>query len=251
MAGHSQYKNIMHRKGRQDARKGKILNKISREIIVASRGGSADPASNPRLRAAIAEAKANSMPRDRIERAIKAGQPGGDDKSNYEALRYEGYGPGSVAIIVETLTDNRNRTAPELRTIFGKNGGNIGEQNSVLFQFTHLGQVVYPAAVASADAVMEAAIEAGADDVESTDESHFIRMAVEDFGTVVAALEAKFGEPSEAKLIWTPNVSVAPALAEAQTLMKLIDALEDQDDVQAVYANFELTDDVAAALDAA
>jgi YebC/PmpR family DNA-binding regulatory protein len=188
------------------------------------------------------------MPRERIERAIKAGQPGGDDKSTYENLRFEGYGPGRVALIIEVLTDNRNRTGPELRTLFSKGGGTLGEQNSVAFQFSQVGQVVYPVSVASSDAVMEAAIEAGAQDVESNDSQHTVFCAVTDFGMVSAVLEAKFGEPLEAKLVWRPNMTVSPGGEEAASLMKLLDGLDDHDDVQAVYGNYEFSDEVLAAL---
>lgn len=245
MAGHSQFKNIMHRKGRQDAKKAKILNKISREIIVAAKSGG-DLAANPRLRAAVAEARANNMPRERIERTIKSAQ-GGDDKTNYEALRYEGYGPGNVALIIEILTDNRNRTGPELRTLMDKNGGTVGAQNSVAFQFEHLGQIIYPADKASADAMLEAAIDAGARDVESG-EQHVVLTEINDFGAVTGALEKKFGDPSEAKLVWRANVSVSPSQEEAASVLKLIDLLEDHDDVQAVYANFEISDEIMAKL---
>ncbi len=240
MAGHSQFKNIMHRKGRQDATRGKIFNKIAREITVAAKSGLPDPAANPRLRAAMAEARANNMPRERIERAIKAGQPGGADAANYEEVRYEGYGPGGVALIVEALTDNRNRTAAEIRTAFGKNGGALGETNSVSFMFTRCGQIVFAAKVASADAMLEAVIEAGGDNVESDTETHSVTTSVEDFGAARAALESKFGEAQSAKLAWLPNMQTPITGDAAAALLKLIETLDDNDDVQTVYGNYDI-----------
>jgi YebC/PmpR family DNA-binding regulatory protein len=240
MAGHSQFKNIMHRKGAQDAKKAKIFNKIAREITVAVKGGAPDPATNPRLRAAMAAARENNMTRDRIDRAIKAALPGGADSANYEEIRYEGFGPAGVAVIVEALTDNRNRTASELRTIFSKNGGTMGESGSVSFMFSRVGLLVYPASVASADAMFEAAVEAGADNVESTADAHDVITTVENFAAVRDAIEAKYGEAREAKLTWLPLNTIAPDEESAVTLLKLLDTLEDNDDVQSVIANFEL-----------
>jgi YebC/PmpR family DNA-binding regulatory protein len=228
----------MHSKGASDAKKGKIFNKIAREIMVSVKTGAPDPAHNPRLRAAIADARVKNMPRERIERAIKAGQPGSDDKANYENVRYEGYGPGGVALIIEALTDNRNRTAAELRSALSKNGGSLGESNSVAFMFDRLGLIVYPAAKASADAMLESVIEAGGEDVESDAENHYISTNPEDFGAVRAALEGKYGEPSSAKLTWEAK---APATLEGDALAqitKLVDILEDDDDVQEVFANY-------------
>ena len=239
MSGHSHAKNIMHSKGASDAKKGKIFNKIAREIMVSVKLGSPDPAHNPRLRAAIADARVKNMTRDRIERAIKSGQPGSDDKANYEEVRYEGYGPGGVALIIEGLTDNRNRTAAELRTLLSKNGGALGETNSVSFMFDRLAAISYPAAKASADAMLEAVIDAGGENVESDADEHYITCSVEDFGKVRAALEAKFGEPSTAKLTWEPK-TMTPVPGDAATnLEKLLDSLEDNDDIQNVYDNAE------------
>lgn len=245
MAGHSQFANIMHRKGRQDAKRAKMFNKLVREIIVAAKQGMPDPEHNPRLRSAIAAARAQSVPRDRIEKAIK---PSGADDKIYEELRYEGFGPGRVALIIDILTDNRNRTASEIRTIMGKNGGQLGEMNSVAFMFQRVGQIVYPASSGSADAVMEAAIEAGADDVQSGEEGHTIYTQPEELSKVSIAIEAKLGEPSESKLGWKPSTTVSLGLEEAKSLMNLIDLLEDNDDVQTIHANYEIPDDVAAEL---
>jgi len=248
MAGHSQFKNIMHRKGAQDAKRAKVFTKIIRELTVAARSGLPDPASNPRLRAAIISARAGNMSKDTIDRAIKRGA-GGEDGTNYEEVRYEGYGPGGVALIVEALTDNRNRTASDVRTAFNKSGGALGETNSVSFMFSRLGEVTYPAKVASADAMLEGAIEAGADDVESGEEDHVILCAPDDLSAVRDALEATFGPSSSAKLVWRP-ATTAPVTDEevAQSLFKFIDVLEDNDDVQTVYANFDIPDDLMAKL---
>lgn len=244
MAGHSQFKNIMHRKGAQDAKRAKKFNKLAREITVSAKAGLPDPASNPRLRAAIQAARAENMPKDRIERAIKQGTPGADG-ANYEEVRYEGYGPGGVALIVEALTDNRNRTASEVRTAFTKFGGTLGETNSVSFMFNRIGQVVYPASVADADTVLEAAIEAGADDVQSDEGGHYISTAVDSLGEVRDALETRFGPPESAKLTWQQQNTV-PVAAEdaAQSLMKLLDMLDDNDDVQTVLGNFDIPQDL-------
>src|SRR3954454_16339586 len=203
MAGHSQFKNIMYRKGAQDAKRAKVFTKIIRELTVSAKSGQADPAANPRLRAAITSARQANMSRDTMERAIKRGA-GGEDNTAYDEVRYEGYGPGGVAVIVEALTDNRNRTASEVRTLFAKAGGNLGETNSVSFMFERKGVIVYPAKTAGADAVFEAALDAGADNVESDAVAHEITCATDDFSAVRDALEKKFGEASEAKLQWRP-----------------------------------------------
>lgn len=242
MAGHSHAKNVMHQKNASDAKKAKIFNKIAREIMVSVKLGSPDPASNPRLRAAIAEARSKNMTRDRIERAIKSGQPGSDDKAIYEEVRYEAYGPGGCALIIEALTDNRNRTAAEVRTALSKNGGNLGETGSVGFMFDRVGEIVYPADKASADAMFEAVIEAGGDDVASDEDGHYITTSIENFGAVRAALEGKFGEPSSAKLVWEPKNTVPVPADATETLTKLIDILEDNDDVQNVFGNYEIAE---------
>jgi len=241
MAGHSHAKNVMHQKGKSDAKKAKLFNKLGREIAVSAKLGSADPASNPRLRAAIAEARADNMPRERIERAIKSAQPGADN-ANYEEVRYEGYGPGGVALIIEALTDNRNRTASEIRTAFSKFGGALGESNSVAFMFARIGQIVYPAGAATADAMLDAVIEAGGDNVESGADGHEITTSVEDFGAVRAALEKKFGEPQSAKLAWKPHTIVPVTGENVQNLIKLLEVLDDNDDVQNVTGNFDIAE---------
>ena len=243
MAGHSQFKNIMHRKGAQDKKRAKIFSKVQREITVAAKSGGGDPGANPRLRAAIASAREVNMPNDRIKRAIDTatGAAGGE---NYAEVRYEGYGPGGIAVIVDALTDNRNRTATEMRTIFGKHGGNLGETNSVSFMFDRVGQIVYPAAKASAEKTFEAAAEAGAQDCASNSEFHEIVTGLDDFSVVRDALEKKFGEPQRAGLIWKPNVMVPVDQMQAQSLMELVEALEDNDDVQTVTTNFEVSDEV-------
>jgi YebC/PmpR family DNA-binding regulatory protein len=248
MAGHSQFKNIMHRKGAQDAKRAKVFTKIIRELTVAARSGLPDPAANPRLRAAVIAARAANMPKDTVDRAIKRGA-GGEDGTNYEEVRYEGYGPGGVALIVEALTDNRNRTAGDVRTAFNKAGGALGETNSVSFMFQRRGEVTYPAKVASADAMLEGAIEAGADDVESGEEEHVILCAPDDLSSVRDGLEASFGPSSSAKLVWRPATTAPVADEEvAQSLFKFIDVLEDNDDVQTVYANFDIPEDLMAKL---
>ncbi len=249
MAGHSQFKNIMHRKGAQDARRARQFAKLIREITVSARTGLPDPAANPRLRAAMAEARGANMPRDTIERAVKkaTGTAGGDD---YVDVRYEGYGPAGVAVIVEALTDNRNRTASDVRAAFSKHGGALGETNSVSFMFTRLGVIEYPAAAATADAMLEAAIDAGADNAESGPEGHEVTCAPDDWMAVRDALEARFGPPAGAKLDWRPSTSVTLDEERATSLLKLIDALEDNDDVQNVYANFEIPDTVMQSLSA-
>ncbi|MEA2754233.1 MAG: hypothetical protein QOJ54_522 [Aliidongia sp.] len=249
MAGHSQFKNIMHRKGAQDKKRGKVFTKLIRELTTAARSGLPDPAANPRLRAAVTAARQSNMPRDTIDRAIKRGA-GGEDGDNYEEIRYEGYGPGGIAVIVEALTDNRNRTASEVRTAFTKSGGTLGETNSVSFQFSRDGQVTYPAGTGSADAMLEAAIDAGADDVESDEDEHRIICALDDLATVRDALETKFGPATAAKLVWRPQTLVPVGEDEvAQALFKLVEALEDSDDVQTVYANFDIPDDIMARLE--
>ena len=250
MAGHSQFKNIMHRKGAQDAKRARQFAKLIREITVSARAGLPDPASNPRLRSAMAEARSVNMPRDTIERAVKkaAGAMAGDD---YVEVRYEGFGPGGVALIVKGLTDNRNRTASDLRVVFNKHGGAMGESNSVSFMFTHVGAVQYPAAAASEDAMLDAAIEAGADNVDSSPDGHDVTCAIEALGAVRDALEAQFGPATTSRLEWRP-ATTAPLDADGATnLFKLIDALDDHDDVQRVYANYEIPDDVMALLSAA
>lgn len=246
MAGHSKWANIQHRKGRQDAVRAKMFSKLSKEITVAAKMGDPDPDKNPRLRLAVKEAKAASMPKDNIERAIKKSQ--GGDAENYDEIRYEGYGPGGVAVIVEAMTDNRNRTASNVRSTFSKNGGNLGETGSVAFMFDRKGQVVYPASVGDADTVMLAAIDAGAEDVESSEDGHVIWCADVDLGAVSSALEAALGDAESTKLVWKPQTTTVLDLDAARALLKLIDALEDDDDVQNVTANFEVPDDVMAEL---
>ena len=243
MAGHSQFKNIMHRKGAQDAKRARVFAKLIREITVAARQGLPDPAFNPRLRAAMTAARQANMTRDTIERAIKkaTGAGGGDD---YTEVRYEGYGPAGVAVIVEALTDNRNRTASDVRAAFAKHGGALGETNSVSFLFNRLGAIRYPAAVASADDMLEAAIEAGAEDVASDAEAHEVTCATEDFFAVRDALESRFGAPDAARLDWRPTTSTTLDEDKARSLLKLLDVLEDSDDVQNVYANFDIPDAV-------
>lgn len=240
MAGHSQFKNIMHRKGRQDAMKSKLFGKLAREITVAAKLGTPDPAMNPRLRAAIIAARAENMPKDNIERAIKKASGGEGD--NYEQIRYEGYGPGGVAVIVEVLTDNRNRTAGDVRATFTRSGGNLAETGAVSFMFDHVGVVEFDAAVAGAETMFEAALEAGADDVVSNETTHEVYAAQDHFGSVAKALEARFGEPHKAALVWRPQNTVAVDDEQGEKLIKLIDNLTEHDDVQNVYANFEISD---------
>jgi len=248
MAGHSHAKNIMHRKGAQDAKRARIYAKLIREITVSAKEGLPDPAFNPRLRAAVAAALKQNMTRDTVERAIKKAS-GAGAQENYEAVRYEGYGPAGVAVIVEALTDNRNRTASVIRTAFNKSGGAMGETNTVSFMFTRIGAVRYPASVAD-DAILEAAIEAGADDVVSNEEGHEVLVSIEGFFAVRDALAQKFGDPAEAGIEWRPNMTVALDEEKAASVLKLLDVLEDDDDVQNVYANFELSDEVLAKLSA-
>jgi YebC/PmpR family DNA-binding regulatory protein len=249
MAGHSQFKNIMYRKGAQDKKRAKIFTKLIRELTTAARGGLPDPAVNPRLRAAMIAARAANMSKDTLDRAIKRGA-GGAEADNFEEMRYEGYGPGGVAVIVESLTDNRNRTASEVRAAFTKAGGNLGETNSVSFMFDRVGQITYPAATASSDAIFEAAVEAGADDVESGSDEHIVLCAADALNAVRDALEQKFGAPASARVVWKPK-TLAPVDGEtAEALFKMLEALEDSDDVQNVFANFEVSDDVMARLSA-
>ncbi|GAA6189147.1 YebC/PmpR family DNA-binding transcriptional regulator [Litorivita sp. NS0012-18] len=246
MAGHSKWANIQHRKGRQDKLRAKLFSKLSKEITVAAKMGDPDPDKNPRLRLAVKEAKSSSVPKDVIERAIKKSMAG--EGEDYEEIRYEGYGPGGVAVIVEAMTDNRNRTASSVRSTFTKAGGNLGETGSVGFMFDRKGEVTYPASVGDADTVMMAAIEAGAEDVQSSDEGHVIYCADTDLNEVATALEADLGESESTKLVWVPNISTELDLEGMEKLMKLIDALEDDDDVQRVTANFEASDEVMAQL---
>ncbi|MDE2580275.1 MAG: YebC/PmpR family DNA-binding transcriptional regulator [Rhodospirillales bacterium] len=249
MAGHSQFKNIMHRKGAQDARRARQFAKLIREITVSARQGLPDPAFNPRLRAAVMAARQANMPKDTVDRAIKKaiGAGAGED---YAEVRYEGYGPAGVAVIVEALTDNRNRTASDVRSAFAKHGGALGETNSVSFLFSRLGAIRYPAAAADPDAMLEAAIEAGAENVESGPDGHEVTCAADDFFAVRDALEAKFGEPESARLDWRPSTTVALDEERAASVMKLLDALDESDDVQNVYANFEISEAVMERLSA-
>jgi YebC/PmpR family DNA-binding regulatory protein len=254
MAGHSKFKNIMHRKGRADAARSKLFSKLSREITVAAKSGMPDPAMNPRLRLAVNNAKAESLPKDVIDRAIKKSQMG--DAADYSEIRYEGVGPGGVGIVVEVLTDNKNRAAANVRSIFTKAGGNMGATGSVTFNFDRMGQISYPSRAGTEDAIMEAAIEAGAQDVESDmgdgvyefGEGHTIYTAFEDLNEVAAALEQTLGPASSTKIIWKPKSTVPVAGDQAVSLMKLLDALDDEDDVQAVYANFDISDEDMARL---
>ena len=243
MAGHSKFKNIQFRKGKQDKLRSKLFSKLSRDITLAAKTGLPDPSANAKLRLAIAAARAESMPKDNIDRAIKKGAAGEADNS--EEIRYEGFGPGGVGLIVEVLTDNRNRAAANVRTIFGKNGGNLGESGSVSFMFDRVGQITYPAAAGSEDAIMEAAIEAGAQDVESGEDSHLIFTAFEDLSAVAEALAGSLGDPKGTTIIWKPKSGTPVSNDDAATLMKLLDALDDDDDVSNVYTNVDLTDEQA------
>ena len=240
MAGHSQFKNIMHKKGKQDAIRSKLFSKFAREITVAAKMGMPDPAMNPRLRLAVLAARQENMPKDNIERAIKKAV--GGDAENYDEVRYEGYAPGGVAVIIEALTDNRNRTAGEVRSYFTKAGGALAETGAVSFMFDHVGSIEYPGSVGSEDAVMEAAIEAGADDVVSNDDGHEVITTIENFTEAAKALEAKFGEPRKSKLVWKPQNTITVDDEAGEKILKLIGNLEDNDDVQNVYANFEISD---------
>jgi YebC/PmpR family DNA-binding regulatory protein len=244
MAGHSQFKNIMHRKGRQDAQKSKLFGKLAREITVAAKMGQPDPAMNARLRAAIISARQENMSKDSIERAIK--KASGGESEHYDEIRYEGYGPGGVAVIVEALTDNRNRAASDIRSLFSKSGGNLGETGSVSFMFDHTGIIEYDTRVASDDAMLDAAVEAGADDVISSESGHEVYASQETFREVARALEAKFGEARKAALTWKPQNTVPVDDETGEKLLKLIDQLNEHDDVQNVYANFEVSDALVA-----
>jgi YebC/PmpR family DNA-binding regulatory protein len=248
MAGHSKFKNIQYRKGAQDKKRSKLFSKLSREITAAAKMGMPDPAMNSRLRGAIQAARAQNMPKDNIDRAIKKSQEAGAE--NYEEIRYEGFGAGGVGFIVEALTDNRNRTASEVRAIFTKFGGNLGETGSVSFMFDHVGEIDYPPEVTTAEAMLEAAIEAGADDCESDAEGHWLSCGPDSLHEVAKALEQRFGEPRGARLVWRPKSSVAVDESAGETLLKMIDALEDSDDVQQVYANFEIDEAILERLSA-
>lgn len=249
MAGHSQFKNIMHRKGKQDAVRAKLFAKFAREITVAAKTGAPDPAMNPRLRLAIQAARAENMPKDNIDRAIK--KASGSDTDNYEAVRYEGYAPGGVAVIVEALTDNRNRTGGAVRAAFTKYGGNLGSTGSVSHMFDHIGEITYAVEAGSADAILEAAIEAGADDCASDDNGHVITCAFESLGAVSSGLEEKLGEAASVKTVWRPTLTTEVDEDNAQSIMKLISVLEDDDDVQTVFANFDVSEDILSKLTAA
>lgn len=245
MAGHSQFKNIMHRKGAQDKKRAKLFNKLAREITVAAKSGQPDPDANPRLRNAIAAAREANMPNNRIKSALDSANPNSGDASNYDEVRYEGRGPGGVAVIVEALTDNRNRTAAEVRSAFTKNGGALGESNSVSFMFARVGQIIFATDVTSGEAMFEAAVEAGADNVETTADGHEVTTAPEDFIAVKEALEKKFGAPLEgAAIVWKPVTTSKLDQEQAEELFDLIEALEDSDDVQKVFSNFEVDEGV-------
>ena len=242
MAGHSKFKNIMHRKGAQDKKRSAMFSKLARELTVAAKMGAPDPDMNPRLRAAVLSARAQSMPKDNIQRAIDKAT--GGDAENYEEIRYEGFGPGGVALVVEALTDNRNRTATNVRTIFSKNGGNLGATGSVTHGFERLGLISYPAAAGDEEKVFEAAIEAGADDVESGDELHEIWTSIDDLHGVARALETSLGEAESVALAWRPATSVEISGDDAEQLIKLVESLEDDDDIQTVWGNYEMSDEV-------
>src|SRR4029077_16037609 len=247
MAGHSQFKNIMYRKGAQDKKRAKVFTKIIRELVTAARSGLPDPAANPRLRAAGLAARPANMPGDTGERPIRRGS-GGEAGEAYDEVRYEGYGPGGVAVIIEALTDNRNRTASEVRAAFTKAGGSLGETNSVSFMFERIGEISYPAATASADDMFEAVIEAGAENVESDAEQHMVTCAPDDFNAVRDALESRFGPAAAARLVWRPKTTAPIDEKAATTLFKLLETFDDSDDVQNVYANFEVSEDIMARL---
>ncbi len=240
MAGHSQFKNIMYRKGAQDIKKAKIFTKIGREITAACKTGASDPATNPRLRTAIQWAREENMPRDRIESSIKKAT-GNQEANNFDPVRYEGYGPGSVAVIVQALTDNRNRTASDVRSIFTKNHGNMGESGSVSFMFSYIGSITYPKTAASEEAMLEAAIDAGADNCEMVGDEHVITTSIEEFGRVRDPLETKFGPPKSAKMTWIPQTTATPNEEQAKQLMKLVETLDDHDDVQEVFTNADFS----------
>ncbi|SNS61378.1 DNA-binding regulatory protein, YebC/PmpR family [Sphingomonas laterariae] len=242
MAGHSKFKNIMHRKGAQDKKRSALFSKLSREITVAAKMGLPDPAMNARLRAAVLAARAGGMPKDNIERAIN--KAAGSDGENYEEVRYEGFGPGGVSLIIETLTDNRNRTATNVRTAVSKNGGNLGAGGSVSHGFDRMGLINYAAAAGDADKVFEAALEAGAEDVTSSEDGHEIWTATENLHEVAKALEGVLGDAEGVKLAWRPQTQVSVNEADAATLLKLIDTLDDDDDVQTVWGNYDISDEV-------
>lgn len=244
MAGHSQFKNIMHKKGKQDAIRAKLFSKLAREITVAAKLGLPDPDMNARLRAAVLAARAENMPKDNIERAIK--KASGADTENYDEVRYEGYAPGGVAVIVEALTDNRNRTAGEVRSYFTKAGGSLAETGAVSFMFDHVGLIEYPAAAATEDAMLEAAIEAGAQDVASTPDGHEVLTAIEGLREVAQGLEARFGEPRKVGLVWRPQNTIGVDDEAGEKILRLVGLLEDNEDVQNVYANFEISDALVA-----
>ncbi len=249
MAGHSQFKNIMHRKGRQDAVRSKLFSKLSKELTVAAKTGGPDPDMNPRLRLAVQNAKSQSMPKDNIQRAINKSQSGED--TNYDEIRYEGYGPGGVAVIVEVLTDNRNRSASNVRSYFTKCGGSMGETGSVSFMFDRVGEIVYKPEAGDGEAVLEAAILAGADDVQSDEDGHVVICAFEDLGDVSKALEETLGEADSVRIIWKPQTLSPLDVDKAQTMMKLLNLLEDDDDVQNVFANYDIDEETMASLTAA
>lgn len=246
MAGHSKFKNIMHRKGAQDKKRSKIFSKLSKEITVAAKIGSPDPAMNPRLRSAISAARAQNMPKDNIDRAIKRSQASDE---NYEEVRYEGFGLGGVGVIVEALTDNRNRTASEVRTLFSKHGGNLGETGAVSFMFDRVGEIEFESSVASAEGMFEAALEAGADDCETGEEGHTLYCDAESLHEVSSQLEELFKEPRSSRIIWRPQNSIELDDEKGEKLLKMLEALEDNDDVQSVYANFEVSDAVIELMD--
>ena len=249
MAGHSQFKNIMHRKGKQDAIRSRLFSKLAREVTVAAKSGLPDPDKNPRLRLAVQNARAENMPKDNIDRAIKKAM--GGDAETYESIRYEGYGPGGVAIIAEALSDNRNRTASNVRSLFAKYGGNLGETGSVAFMFQRTGEIVYKPAAGSADKVIEAAIDAGADDVQSDADGHVITCAFENIGEVSSALAAKLGDAETIKVVWKPQTMTPVDEETLQSLMKLVESLDEDDDVQIVFTNFEVSEEVMRKLTAA
>ena len=246
MAGHSQFKNIMHRKGKQDAQKARMFAKFAREITVAAKSGTPDPDMNPRLRLAIQSARAENMPKDNIERAVKKAL--GNDGENFDLVRYEGYGPGGVAIIVEALTDNRNRTGGAVRALFTKYNGTLGTTGQVSHMFAHVGEITFKPDAASADAMLEAAIDAGADDVQSDDSGHLITCSFDTLGSTAGALEAKFGAPTSVKAVWKPNMTTAVDQDRAETILKLLGGLEEDDDVQQVFSNVEVDEAVMAKL---
>lgn len=243
MAGHSKFKNIMYRKGAQDQKRAHLFAKLAREVTVAAKMGGGDPASNPRLRAAIAAAKSSRMPKDNIERAIQKGVGGGEG-ADYEEIRYEGYGPGGVAVIVDVLTDNRNRSASDIRVAFSKAGGNLGETGSVAFMFEQVGEIAYPADAADPEEMFEAAVEAGGEDVSSSEDGHEVICASDDLHQVAGALEERFGEPRSTRLVWKPKTLVPVDADQAESVLKFMDVLDDNDDVQNVYANFDIPEEV-------